>query len=144
MSIIKFTKHRNSEIVAPIESIANEAYGKDWATVNSMLTLARKAPQHNLTNIELTKVTRQIKLSLVMVPPWGTYFPPYNLARLAGITNAAGFKTNVYDINVKAWHKLKTLSELDLWDHAKEWMWQGGTYVKHIHPLLEPILKEYI
>jgi anaerobic magnesium-protoporphyrin IX monomethyl ester cyclase len=144
MSIIKFTKHRNSEVIAPIESIANEAYGKDWATVNSMMSLARKAPQHNLTNIELTKVTRQIKLSLVMVPPWGIYFPPYNLARLAGITNAAGFKTNVYDINVKAWRKLKTLSELDLWDHAKEWMWQGATYVKHIHPLLDPILKEYI
>lgn len=144
MSIIKFTKHRNLEPIVPVESIANEAYGKDWATVNSMLSLARKAPQHNLTNIQLNAVTRQLKLCMVMVPPWGTYFPPYNLARLAGITNAAGFKTTVYDINVKAWHRLKNLSELDLWDHAKEWMWQGATYVQKIHPMLEPILKEFL
>jgi hypothetical protein len=117
---------------------------KDWVMVKSMMGMARKKPQHGLVPIELEPITRKTKLTLVMVPEWGVYFPPYNLSRLAGVTRAAGYATKVHDINVKAWRRMKETAPIDYWDPSREWMWPSNLYMKEIHQYLEPILQEYV
>ncbi len=123
---------------------SNDPESKDWVMIKSMMSMARKTPQHNLIPIELDEVTRNTKLTLVMVPEWGVYFPPYNLSRLAGVTRAAGYDTTVLDVNVKSWKRLKEIAPLDYWHPSREWMWAGKEYMREIHQYLEPILQEYV
>lgn len=122
---------------------SNDPESKDWVMVKSMMSMARKKPQHGLVPIELDPITRKTKLTLVMVPEWGVYFPPYNLSRLAGVTHAAGYATTVHDINVKAWRRMKETAPIDYWDPSREWMWSSNLYIKEIHQYLKPILQEY-
>ena len=131
-------------IIPTTSSNIDDTKSKDWAAVKSMMAYARKVPQHNLTKINLNTAPKKTKITMIMLPPWGTFFPPYNLARLAGLTSAEGYETSVYDINVVAWKRLSKNSTVDFWDRAKEWMWQGKQYTKDIHPLLEDTLNEYI
>lgn len=127
------------------ETVADSSNSKDWAMVQGMMPLARTKPQKNITPITISHdVSRQTQLVLVLLPEWGVYFPPYNLSRLAGVTRSAGFKTTLFDINIKAWRQLKDKLEYDPWDPAREWCWQGITYHKEIHPHLKPILEDYI
>lgn len=140
MSIIKIYPIESE----PIPSLPSDPNSKDWAMIKSMLGLARKKPQHNLVPIEFHKITRQTKLALIMVPEWGVFFPPYNLSRIAGVTASAGYETKVYDVNVKSWKRLLKTTSIDFWDPDREWMWQGNWYSDKIHPLLEPILQEYV
>jgi len=125
-------------------NIAADPNSKDWVMVRSMMDMARKKPQANLVPIEFHEVTRKTRLTLIMLPEWGVYFPPYNLSRLAGVTRAAGYETKIYDINIKAWHALKKTAPIDYWDPSREWMWPSEFYMKEIHPYLEPLLNEYI
>jgi tRNA A37 methylthiotransferase MiaB len=127
------------------ETVADAGNSRDWAMVKGMQAVARTKPQKNVTPINIQHdVTRQTQLVLVLLPEWGVYFPPYNLSRLAGVTRSAGFKTTIFDINVKSWQRLKDKLEYDPWDPAREWCWQGPTYIKEIHPHLEPIMQEYV
>lgn len=121
----------------------NNPQSNDWVMAKSMLELARSKPQHNLTQINFNNVTRNTKLSLLMLPAWGVFFPPYNLSRLAGVTRAAGYDTKIFDINVKAWHELKKTAPIDYWDASREWMWQGQWYHNEISKYLEPLLEKY-
>lgn len=134
----------SAEVKKTEVSISSDPNSKDWVMVRSMMDWARKKPQANLTPIEFHPVTRTTKLALVMLPEWGVYFPPYNLSRLAGVTRAAGYHTDIYDINIKAWHALKKTAPIDYWDPAREWMWPSEFYMKEIHQYLEPVLNEYI
>ena len=116
------------------ETVADAGNSKDWAMVKGMQAMARTKPQKNITPITISHdVSRQTQLVLVLFPEWGVYFPPYNLSRLAGVTRSAGFKTTIFDINVKSWQRLKDQLPYDPWDPAREWCWQGPTYIKEIH-----------
>lgn len=140
MSIIKI--HPVKDLPQTINPADPES--KDWVMVKSMMSLARKKPQHGLVPIELDPVTRKTKLTLVMLPEWGIYFPPYNLSRLAGVTRAAGYDTTVHDINVKAWRRLKETAPIDYWHPSREWMWAGQEYMQEIHKHLEPVMSEFV
>lgn len=131
-----------TKVTEPITS--DESNSKDWAMVRSMMNYARARPQHGLTPIELHEVTRNTKLALIMLPEWGVYFPPYNLSRLAGVTRAAGYATDIYDINIAAYRRMKQTAPIDYWDPSREWMWPSNLYMKEIHPHLQPIMEEYI
>ena len=127
------------------ETVADAGNSKDWAMVKGMQAMARTKPQKNVTPITISHdVTRQTQLVLVLLPEWGVYFPPYNLSRLAGVTRSAGFETTIFDVNVKSWQQLKDQLPYDPWDPAREWCWQGPTYIKEIHPHLEPIMSDYV
>jgi len=140
MTVIKIHPVEDTKL----ESIpSGDPESRDWVMAKSMLSLARKKPQHGLTSIELQKVTRKTRLTLIMLPEWGVYFPPYNLSRLSGVTRAAGYDTTVYDINVKAWHRMKETAPIDYWEPSREWMWESR-YFEEIHQYLEPIMLEYI
>ena len=118
---------------------------KDWVMVRSMMNFAKKSPQKNLVPINLQSITRKTKLTLIMLPEWGVYFPPYNLSRLAGVSRAAGYETIIHDINIKTWRSLQKTSAVDYWDPNREWMWANSKiYLNEIHPQIEPILINYI
>jgi hypothetical protein len=117
--------------------------GKDWAMVRTMAQYVKNTPQKNITPVVIENVTRKTKLSLIMMPEWGVYFPPYNLSRLSAVTRAAGFKTTVFDINVKSYHLLKDKLDFDPWDSNREWMWVGDWYTKELHPHLDNLFKTY-
>lgn len=85
---------------------------------------------------------------LVMAPEWAPEFPPFNLARLCGITKSAGFETEILDLNVKAYNlhqndwRPNNKIPFRLWDPSASWHWLGDTYMQDIHPVLEPLLEE--
>jgi anaerobic magnesium-protoporphyrin IX monomethyl ester cyclase len=117
---------------------------KDWAMTRVMADYARTKPQKNLTPIVLHNATRQTHLALAIAPAWGVFFPPYNIARLTAVARTAGYKTSVFDVNVKAYRH--TLGNLDFnaWDTNREWMWTGRWYFKDLHPHVEPVLTDYV
>jgi len=117
---------------------------KDWAMTRTMADYVRDKPQKNLTPVVFNPSTKKTKLTLMMIPEWGVWFPPYNLSRLSAVARAAGYPVTVYDVNVKAWHIMKKQMPYDAWDHSREWLWTNENYHKEIHPYLEPILNDYL
>ena len=63
---------------------------------------AKPVQQKNMTSIYVDYKTRESSIILVMCPQWAPEFPPFNLARLAGICKSAGYETEIMDLNVKA------------------------------------------
>ena len=112
--------------------------------MDAIAPFARKAQQKNMTTVDVQFATREETLYLVMCPEWAPEFPPFNLARLAGITREAGYKTTIMDLNVKAYNLYQTewkhTMPFRLWDPSASWHWLGDTYFNDIHPLLEPLL----
>ena len=111
---------------------------------------AKKVRQKNMTDIDLEYSTRDSSVMLIMCPEWAPEFPPFSLARLSGICKQAGYACEILDLNVKThniyrndWQPNKKIP-FRLWDPSASWHWLGETYMKDIHPLLEPILTEAI
>lgn len=127
----------------PIKSMADD---KHFAMVRSMESFARRAPQKNLTQVDITPVTRRTKIVFVMVPEWGIFFPPYNIARLSAITRAAGYETHTFDINIAAHNRFKDSEEIGYnpWDGSREFHWTGDWYHKELHHHMEPLFQQYV
>jgi anaerobic magnesium-protoporphyrin IX monomethyl ester cyclase len=117
---------------------------KDWAMTRLMSDYARVLPQKNITSIVMNTATRRTHLALAIAPAWGVFFPPYNIARLTSAARHAGYKTTVFDVNVKAYRFILNNLEFNPWDHNREWMWVGRRYFQELHPHIEPVLKEYV
>ena len=107
---------------------------------NDTVTTRRK----NFQNLQTITATRNIKLTLCLIPCWGVYFPPYNLARLSAVARGAGYATTVFDYNGGLYHELKSISLDDAWDSAKYWWWMNMNYYEKLHPTLEPYLITYV
>ena len=118
--------------------------GKDWAMAKTMAQFARSTPQKNLTPVIIHNATRKTRLTLVIMPEWGVFFPPYNLSRLCAMSRSAGFHTTMLDVNIKAYHELKGKLDYDAWDGSREWVWAGKSYNEEIHPHLVPLFKKYL
>jgi anaerobic magnesium-protoporphyrin IX monomethyl ester cyclase len=117
------------------------------STVKNMMAYSKQRPQQNLTKVEIQhEVSRNTTLALVMLPKWAVYFAPYNIARLASVTRAAGYKTWVFDYNVTAWHRLKEVMPDDPYQGhgSRDYLWLDGMYEKEIEPHLLPVLEEYL
>ena len=113
---------------------------------------AKKVQQKNMTKLDTAYIgeARESNIMLVMCPEWAPEFPPFNLARLSGICKAAGYDSEIVDLNVKAynlhqtdWRPNKKIP-FRLWDPSASWHWLGDTYMNDIHPVLEPLLEEYL
>jgi len=111
---------------------------------------AKKVDQKNVTPVYIDYKTRKTKMMLILCPEWAPQFPPFNLARLSGVAKSAGFETKILDINVRAYNEYrkvwqpKNLLPFRLWDPSASWHWLGDTYLKDIHPILEPLLEKAI
>ena len=115
--------------------------------MEAIAPFAKKTEQKNLTPVYIDYTTRKTKLVLALCPEWAPQFPPFNLARLSGITKTAGYETHIKDINVQAYNMFKSDWEPNnrlpfrLWDPSACWHWLGDTYLTDIHPVLEPLLR---
>ena len=70
---------------------------KYLATAKGMLKYAMPAAQKNLSVVKIENVTRHTHIALILMPKWAVFFAPYNIARLAAVTRAAGYRTSVFD-----------------------------------------------
>lgn len=118
------------------------------AMLNAIAPYAKQTVQKNLTPVYVNYKTRKTKLVLVLCPEWSPHMPPFSLARLSGITKSAGYETHIMDLNNRAYNEYNgnwapnKMLPFRLWDPASSWHWLGDTYLKDIHPVLEPILNE--
>jgi anaerobic magnesium-protoporphyrin IX monomethyl ester cyclase len=128
---------------APVISAADEKY---LVMAENMKGLARTQPQKNLTSVQIDFATKKTSVVFVLMPPWGKFFPPYNIARLSAITRAAGYNTSVFDINIKSYLHFKNneLVDYDPWSYSREHVWASQQYDTELRPHIEPLFKEYI
>ena len=118
--------------------------------MDAIAPFAKKVQQKNMTSLYSEYKTRKTNIILVMCPEWAPEFPPFNLARLSGICKSAGYECTIMDLNVRAYNAHQTDWQPNnkmpflLWDPSASWHWLGETYLKDIHPLLEPILVDAI
>ena len=118
---------------------------KTCAIMEAILPYARKAPQKGMTEVVINNVTRKTKILFMILPEWATNFPPYNLARLIAVAKKAGYDTDAYDLNVKAWQDSKNWAiDYDPWHGSKEWRWMGSSYHDTLHEHLRPLMEKYL
>jgi len=128
----------------------NDADARHLSMMDAIAPFAKPTVQKNLTPVYIDYKTRKTKLVLVLCPEWSPYMPPFSLARLGGVAKSSGYETFLMDLNVKAyrqhqddWIPNKKIP-FRLWDPSASWRWLGDTYLKDIHPVLEPILTKAI
>jgi hypothetical protein len=131
----------------PPEDIAD---ARHRSMMEAIAPYAKTTVQKNLTPVYIDYKTRKTKLVLVLCPEWSPYMPPFSLARLSGVAKSAGYETDIMDLNVLAyrqhqddWIPNKKLP-FRLWDPSASWHWLGETYLRDIHPVLEPLLSKAI
>lgn len=124
------------------------ADAKHQSMMDAIAPYAKKVEQRNMTPVYVDYKTRKTKMAWVLCPEWAPQFPPFNIARLSGVAKSAGYESVIYDVNAKAYelYKSNKLGELPfrLWDPSSSWHWLGDTYINDIHPVLEPLLNEYV
>lgn len=131
----------------PTEDISDSRHR---SMMDAIAPYAKKTLQKNLTPVYSDYKTRNTKLVLVLCPEWAPQFPPFNLARLSGIAKSAGYETQILDLNVRAYNEYKTnwrpnkKLPFPLWDPSASWHWLGDTYIRDIHPVLEPLLSKAV
>ena len=121
--------------------VANDGGARDLAMLKALELQGRPKAQKNLKTVVVNhQVTRKTKVALALLPEWGPHIPPYNLARITALSRSSGFETRVYDINIDCYSRI----DKAYWGGYKEWKWTGDDYYTEIHPLIEPVLKEYL
>jgi anaerobic magnesium-protoporphyrin IX monomethyl ester cyclase len=131
----------------PTEDIADLRHR---SMMEAIAPYARKAEQKNLTPVYIDYKTRKTKMVLILCPEWAPQFPPFNLARLSGVAKTAGYETHIIDLNIRAYKEYKNdwvpnkKIPFPLWDSSASWHWLGDTYLRDIHPVLEPLLSKAV
>lgn len=131
----------------PTEDVADLRHR---SMMEAIAPYAKKTEQRNLTPVYIDYKTRKTKLVLVLCPEWAPQFPPFNLARLSGVSKSAGYETHIMDLNVRAYNEYRKdwipnkKLPFPLWDASASWHWLGDTYARDIHPVLEPLLSKAV
>jgi anaerobic magnesium-protoporphyrin IX monomethyl ester cyclase len=128
----------------PNEFLQNDASNsRDMAMLQALQLdiINQKKSQKNTTQIKINHaVTRKIKVALLLLPEWAPYIAPYGLARITSLSRAGGFETMSVDLNAICYSRI----DQSYWSGYKDWKWNYEDYYTEIHPLIEPILNEYI
>jgi len=93
-----------------------------------------------------TNVTKDLSIVFLLLPEWDMNYVPYNLARLSAITEHAGYRTHVFDINVAAWRDSRnwTGMSFDPWNSNYMPKWFDNEYYTFIHDKLVPTMDRYV
>lgn len=116
---------------------------RDMAMLQALQLESKKSnkPQKNTTPVKIThQVTRKTKVALALLPEWAPYIAPYGLARITALSRSSGFETISFDINAACYASV----DQAYWSGYKDWKWNYDDYYTEIHPLIEPVLNEYI
>lgn len=144
---LKGLSHKAESRPEPTPDIAD---AKHKAMMDAIAKYARPFEQRNVSPVYIDYKTRKTKLVMVLCPEWAPQFPPYNLALLSAVAKTAGYETHIMDLNVIAYKAFtqdwwpNNKIPFRLWDPASSWHWLGETYLRDIHPLLEPILSKAV
>ena len=121
--------------------MATEVHDKHVFLANAVLPEKKPfKPKKNVNPIIYDVDPRNTKLTLCIMPSWGVFFPPYNLARLASLTRQAGYDTTVFDFNVDGYHEMGIP---EAWD-SNHWFWWAGDYDKKVRPQLESVIDNWV
>ena len=140
-------KRTNKPAEQPTADVAD---ARHLSMMAAIAPYAKAADQRNTTPVYVDYKTRKTKMTLVLCPEWAPQFPPFNLARLSGIAKSAGYETTILDLNIRAHSKYQREWKpqgrfpFTLWDSAGSWHWLGETYMRDIHPVLEPLLSDAV
>ena len=95
------------------------------------------------THNKLNDPNAEYDIALCMVPAWGVFFPPYNIAKLTGHLRKNNFKVYVNDINIKAYHTVQNTDNADAFDGDKYWKWMDDQmFYDNVFPDLEELFEE--
>ncbi len=124
----------------------DDSDNRDRLILNAILPFAKPTAQRNLTEIRIESSSRNSSIVFVLLPEWAINFPPYNVAKLAAVTRAAGFKTQAFDLNIEAFKDFKNWEGLtfDPWGPSWEWKWIGDNYMEHLHEFVRPFIESYV
>lgn len=124
----------------------NKILTKDDLIMASLLPHAQKIVNpEKKTTVEIFNATRESSLVLMLLPEWAATYPPYNLARLAAVTKAAGYQTKVFDVNVESYQQSRKWNlGWDPWDYVYMTRWFAPEYQELVEPALLPILENYL
>ena len=118
---------------------------KDDLIMGSLLPYAQPVKVDKKTTVEIFNATREISLVLMLLPEWAATYPPYNLARLAAVTKAAGYQTHVFDVNVETYKRSRSWNlGWDPWDYVYMTRWFSPQSQELVEPSLLPVLQEYV
>ena len=135
----KKLKHANSHLGDVAVKSRNVSY---WT--ESQKSQKKTTRGYNYWSDYRHPILQTDKISLVMAPAWGVVFPPYNLARLTGLLRNYGYKVDVHDINVKAYHYLTENDDVDYWESQQYYKWEHPVYEAEIHPKIQHILNDTV
>ena len=93
---------------------------------------------------ELNPYVRDDGISLIIAPSWGVIFPPYNIARLTGLLRHYGYRVNVHDVNIEAYHYVKQNHDKDFWESRYYYTWGEPVYSDEVFPVIKPVLDRAI
>lgn len=121
--------------------MATEVHDKHVFLANS--SLPEKKPfkaKKNVNAIVYNTATRSTSVTFCIMPSWGVFFPPYNLARLTALTRQAGYATTVFDFNVDGYNDMGIP---DAWD-SNHWFWWNTEYEERVEPYLKNIVDSWV
>jgi hypothetical protein len=81
---------------------------------------------------------------LIICPSWGIIFPPYNIAKIAGLLRGSGYKVTVYDLNIDSYYILKEKTGIDFWSSEKYHLWFEDRFDTMIFPHLKSYINDVI
>lgn len=122
--------------------MATEVHDKHVYLANKVLP-SKKAfkPKKNVNPVVYDVEPRKTKLTMCIMPSWGVFFPPYNLARLTALTRSAGYETAVFDFNVEGYHDMGVP---DAWDSNHWFWWHPGEWETRVLPGYKKVLDGWI
>ena len=120
---------------------------RSTATMRAMEKYSRPM-QKGLSDVAIEyDINRKTRVVLGMCPEWDPGFPPYNIAKLAGVVKTAGYACKAFDLNVEAYHDFSTRGwdvHYNPWEGPRDWHWIGEQYWKEIHHEIKPLLDRKI
>ena len=106
-----------------------------------------RVKRQGVEGISIHHATRKTSITFVIAAMWAPLMPPYNLARLVGITREAGYKTHAFDFNIESYQFLRFEKEemKDGWEPGSYWWWDDpGRFKEKVLPHYEEFLDDYV
>lgn len=117
------------------------------STGTSLQEDVQRNKRQGVESISIHHATRKTSITFVIAAMWAPLMPPYNLARLIGITREAGYKTYAFDFNIESYHFLKFENEdmKDAWEPGSYWWWDSKEqFDEKVFPHYQDLLDEYV
>lgn len=129
----------------PVKRIEQDYDEKHRLAMEAIMPYARAVPQSNLTPVDINYISRKTSIVFLLLPEWAHNFPPYNIARLAAVSKAAGFETHAFDLNAKAYQAhSKWGLDYNPWAGNRDWKWRAPHYEQDLKSHVEKFLEPYI